>query len=50
MQMTKEEAHKILTDALNLATTKGAYNLQDTSAILVALNALDPKEKKTKNI
>lgn len=42
--MTKEQAYQVLVDAVNLATTKGAFNLQDVSAILAALQAVKPEE------
>lgn len=43
---------EVIEAALNLATTKGAFNLQDTAAILNALHCikeqLTPKEIKLK--
>ena len=42
--MTKEQAYQVLVDAVSLATTKGAFNLQDVSAILAALQAVKPEE------
>ena len=43
----------ILIEALNLATTKGAFNLQETEKILSAViklqNELKPKEVEEKN-
>jgi hypothetical protein len=42
--MKKEQAYQVLVDAINLATTKGAFNLQDVSAIIAALQALKPEE------
>lgn len=38
--MTKEEAIQILEQALNAATLKGVYNLNDVAAILSALSLL----------
>jgi hypothetical protein len=43
--MTKEQAYQVLVDAINLATTKGSFNLQDVSAILGALQILKPIEE-----
>ena len=42
--MTKEQTYQVLVDAVNVATTKGAFNLQDVSAIIAALQALKPGE------
>lgn len=42
--MNTEQAYQVLVDAVNLATTKGAFNLQDVSAILAALQVLKPEE------
>jgi hypothetical protein len=42
--MNPEQAYKVLVDAINLATTKGAFNLQDVSTILAAIQVLEPKE------
>jgi len=41
--MTQEQAYQILVDAINLATTKGAYSLQDVSTVLSALQVLQPQ-------
>jgi hypothetical protein len=41
--MKKEQAYQVLVDAINLATTKGAFNLQDVSTILGALQVLKPE-------
>jgi hypothetical protein len=41
--MTKEQAYQVLVDAMNVATTKGAFNLQDVSTILGALQVLKPE-------
>lgn len=38
--MTKEQAIQILEQALNAATQKGVYNLNDVSTILNALSLL----------
>tara|TARA_R110000803_G_scaffold69326_1_gene131651 strand:+ start:17462 stop:17587 length:126 start_codon:yes stop_codon:yes gene_type:complete len=38
--MEKEQAIQIIEQALNVATTKGAFNLVDVSRILTALQAL----------
>lgn len=46
--MNQEQAYQIIEQALNVATTKGVYNLQDTANILAALNVVGPlciKEK-----
>lgn len=40
--MNQEQAYQILEQALNVATTKGVYNLQDTANILAALNIIRP--------
>lgn len=42
--MNTEQAYQVLVDAVNVATTKGAFNLQDVSAIIAALQALKPEE------
>ena len=42
--MKKEQAYQVLVDAINLATTKGAFNLQDVSTVLAALQTLKPEE------
>lgn len=42
--MNEEQAYKVLVDAINLATTKGAFNLQDVSTILAAIQILKPQE------
>lgn len=39
-QLSKDQAFKILVDAMNVATTKGAFNLQDVSTILAAIQTL----------
>jgi hypothetical protein len=39
-QLSKDQAFKILVDAVNVATTKGAFNLQDVSTILAAIQTL----------
>ena len=54
-QLSKDQAFKILVDAMNVATTKGAFNLQDVSTILAAIQTLQsevglsmpPQEPKT---
>lgn len=38
--MTKEEALKIIEQALNVATLKGAYTIDDINTILNALRVL----------
>lgn len=38
--MTKEQIYQVLTAALDAATLKGAYNLQDARSITDALLAL----------
>lgn len=38
--MTQEQAIQILEQALNVATQKGVYNLNDVAHILTALNTL----------
>lgn len=38
--MTKEQAIQIIEQALNAATQKGVFNLQDVGTILTALNAI----------
>jgi hypothetical protein len=38
--MEKEQALQIIEQALNVATTKGAFSLVDVSQILTALQAL----------
>ena len=43
--MNTEQAYKVLIDAINLATTKGAFNLQDVSTILTAIQTLQPQEE-----
>jgi hypothetical protein len=46
--MNQEQAYQIIEQALNVATTKGVYNLQDAANILAALNVVGPlciKEK-----
>jgi hypothetical protein len=40
--MNPEQAYQILEQALNVATTKGVYNLQDAANILAALNVARP--------
>jgi ribosomal protein S7 len=45
--MKKDQAYQVLVDAINVATTKGAFNLQDVSTILAALQALKPEEEMT---
>jgi hypothetical protein len=40
--MNQEQAYQVLEQALNVATTKGVYNLQDTANILAALNVARP--------
>ncbi len=45
--MTQEQAHQVIVDAINLATTKGAFNLQDVSTILSALQTLQPVQQET---
>jgi hypothetical protein len=42
--MNQEQAYKVLVDAINLATTKGVFNLQDVSTILTAIQVLQPQE------
>lgn len=47
--MNPENALEIVKQALNLATTKGAYTLEDTHKILIALESLEETIKpKTK--
>jgi hypothetical protein len=41
----KEQAYQLVVDAINLATTKGAFNLQDVSNIISALQVLKPEEQ-----
>lgn len=41
--LTPEQAYQILVDAINVATTKGAYSLQDVSTVLGALQVLQPQ-------
>lgn len=43
--MNEENALEILKQALNLATTKGAYTLEDTHKIIIALEILSEKIK-----
>lgn len=38
--MNKEESIKVLEQALNIASNKGCYNLQNSAAIYTALNTL----------
>lgn len=38
--MTKEQAIQVLEQALNAATQKGVFNLNDVSTLLNALNIL----------
>jgi len=38
--MEKEKALQVIEQALNVATTKGAFSLVDVSQILMALQAL----------
>jgi hypothetical protein len=45
--MKKEQAYQVLVDAINLATTKGSFNLQDVSTVLAALQVLKPEEEMT---
>jgi hypothetical protein len=40
--MNPEQAYQVLEQALNVATTKGVYNLQDAANILAALNVVRP--------
>lgn len=40
--MNQEQAYQIIEQALNVATTKGVFNLQDMSNILSALNIIAP--------
>lgn len=40
--MNQEQAYQVLEQALNVATTKGVYNLQDAANILAALNVVRP--------
>lgn len=40
--MNQEQAYQVLEQALNVATTKGVFNLQDTANILAALNVARP--------
>jgi ferric-dicitrate binding protein FerR (iron transport regulator) len=40
--MNQEQAYQIVEQALNAATTKGVYNLQDAASILTALNTIRP--------
>jgi hypothetical protein len=40
--MNQEQAYQIVEQALNAATTKGVYNLQDAANILAALNVVRP--------
>jgi|LakMenEpi03Aug12_release.lakeMendotaPanAssembly.Ray.scaffolds.fasta_scaffold3343535_1 hypothetical protein len=42
--MNESQAYQLVVDAMNLATTKGVFNLQDVSNILAALETLRPKE------
>lgn len=42
--MNESQAYQLVVDAMNLATTKGVFNLQDVSNILAALDTLRPKE------
>lgn len=42
--MTKEQALQILEQALNVATQKGVYSLQDVQYILNALSLLKNEE------
>lgn len=42
--MTNEQALQIIEQALNLATQKGAYNIQEVEAILNALRQLKQKD------
>lgn len=48
--MKKEQAYQVLVDAINVATTKGAFNLQDVSTILGALQVLKPEETVLKTL
>lgn len=41
----KEQAYQLVVDAINLATTKGVFNLQDVSNIITALQVLKPEEQ-----
>lgn len=40
--MNQEQAYQVIEQALNVATTKGVYNLQDAANILAALNVVRP--------
>lgn len=42
-QLSHEQAYQILVDAINVATTKGAFTLQDVSTVLGALQVLQPQ-------
>ena len=44
--MNKEQAIEILEKALNQATQKGAFNLNEVSQILQALSVLNSTDKK----
>ncbi len=45
----KEQAYQLVVDAINLATTKGVFNLQDVSNIISALQVLKPEEQPAKD-
>lgn len=42
--MTQEQALNTIEQALNIATQKGAFNLADTQAIIMALQVLKQNE------
>jgi hypothetical protein len=50
INMTPEQAYQILENSLNHATTRGAFTLQDTQAILQALSVVKPLTEKTNEI
>jgi len=40
--MNQEQSYQIIEQALNAATVKGVFNLQDAANILAALNVIGP--------
>jgi hypothetical protein len=44
--MEKEQAIKVIEQALDIAITKGVYNLNDAKTILIALEVIGKEEVK----
>jgi hypothetical protein len=48
--MNEEQAFQVVSEALNVATTKGTFDLNNVGLILQALSVLKPKEEQFKEV